>query len=54
MEQRFTTYSQYAISTSVNGIEDMEAETVNRTRALRVRRDDRFHAYRFDAQNHMM
>jgi multidrug efflux pump subunit AcrB len=29
MEQRFTTYSQYAISTSVNGIRDIEAETVN-------------------------
>jgi AcrB/AcrD/AcrF family len=29
MEQRFTTYSQYAISTSVNGIKDMEAETIN-------------------------
>jgi multidrug efflux pump subunit AcrB len=29
MEQRFTTYSQYAISTSVSGIKDMEAETVN-------------------------
>jgi multidrug efflux pump subunit AcrB len=29
MEQRFSTYSQYAISTSVNGIKDMEAETIN-------------------------
>src|ERR1700757_2609525 len=29
MEQRFTTYSQYAISTSTNGIKDIEAETVN-------------------------
>ena len=29
MEQRFTTYSQYAISTSVSGIKDMEAETIN-------------------------
>src|SRR5438270_8826608 len=29
MEQRFTIYSQYAISTSVNGIKDMEAETIN-------------------------
>jgi multidrug efflux pump subunit AcrB len=29
MEQRFTTYAQYSISTSVNGIKDMEAETVN-------------------------
>ena len=29
MEQRFTTYSQYAISTNVSGIKDIEAETVN-------------------------
>ena len=29
MEQRVTTYSQYSISTNVNGIKDMEAETVN-------------------------
>jgi hypothetical protein len=29
MEQHFTTYSQYAISSSVNGIKDIEAETVN-------------------------
>jgi multidrug efflux pump subunit AcrB len=29
MEQRFTTYSQYAISSNVNGIRDIEAETVN-------------------------
>jgi multidrug efflux pump subunit AcrB len=29
MEQRFTTYAQYTISSSVNGIKDMEAETVN-------------------------
>ncbi len=29
MEQRFTTYSQYAISSNVNGIKDIEAETVN-------------------------
>jgi len=29
MEQRFTTYAQYAISTSTNGIKDIEAETVN-------------------------
>ena len=27
MEQRFTTYSQYAISSNVNGIKDIEAET---------------------------
>jgi multidrug efflux pump subunit AcrB len=29
MEQRVTTYSEYAISTSVNGIKNIEAETVN-------------------------
>src|ERR1700760_4053791 len=29
MEQRVTTYSQYSISTSVNGIRDIEAQTLN-------------------------
>src|SRR5947209_13913087 len=29
MEQRVTTYSQYSISTSVNGIKNMEAQTMN-------------------------
>jgi multidrug efflux pump subunit AcrB len=29
MEQRVTTYSEYAISTSVNGIRDVEAQTLN-------------------------
>jgi multidrug efflux pump subunit AcrB len=29
MEQRVTTYSQYAISTNVTGIKDMEAQTLN-------------------------
>src|SRR5258707_13433475 len=29
MEQRVTTYSEYAMSTSVNGIKDMEAQTLN-------------------------
>src|SRR6201988_2986161 len=29
MEQRFSTYSQYAISTSVSGIKNMEAQTLN-------------------------
>jgi multidrug efflux pump subunit AcrB len=29
MEQRVTTYSQYAISTSVNGIKNMEAQTLD-------------------------
>ena len=30
MEQRVTTYSQYAISSNVNGIKDMEAQTLER------------------------
>lgn len=29
MEQRVTTYSQYAISANVNGVKDMEAQTLN-------------------------
>src|SRR6516165_3774216 len=29
MEQRVTTYSQYAISSSVSGIRNMEAQTLN-------------------------
>ena len=29
MEQRVTTYSQYAISSNVNGIKNMEAQTLN-------------------------
>jgi multidrug efflux pump subunit AcrB len=29
MEQRVTTYSQYALSSSVNGIQDIEAQTIN-------------------------
>src|ERR1700677_2975603 len=29
MEQRVTTYSQYSISASVNGIKNMEAQTLN-------------------------
>ena len=29
MEQRVTTYSEYAMSTSVNGIKDMEAQTLD-------------------------
>jgi multidrug efflux pump subunit AcrB len=29
MEQRFTTYSQYAISANVNGIRNLEAQTLN-------------------------
>ena len=29
MEQRVTTYSQYSISSNVNGIRDMEAQTLD-------------------------
>ena len=29
MEQRVTTYSQYSISSNVNGIKDMESQTLN-------------------------
>jgi multidrug efflux pump subunit AcrB len=29
MEQRVTTYSQYSISANVNGIKDIEAQTMN-------------------------
>src|SRR5689334_11541971 len=29
MEQRVTTYSQYSLSSSVNGIRDIEAQTIN-------------------------
>src|SRR5208282_150909 len=29
MEQRVTTYGQYALSSSVNGIQDIEAQTLN-------------------------
>ena len=29
MEQRVTTYSQYSISANVNGIKNMEAQTLN-------------------------
>ena len=29
MEQRVTTYSEYALSSSVNGIKDIEAQTLN-------------------------
>ena len=29
MEQRVTTYSQYSLSSSVNGIKDIEAQTLN-------------------------
>ena len=32
MEQRVTTYSEYAISTSVNGIRDIEAQTLTASR----------------------
>lgn len=29
MEQRVTTYSEYSISSNVNGIKDMEGQTLN-------------------------
>src|SRR5208282_4658522 len=29
MEERVTTYSQYSLSSSVNGIKDIEAQTLN-------------------------
>src|SRR6202040_2635035 len=36
MEQRVTTYSQYAISTSVTGIRNMEAQTLNGISVQRI------------------
>ena len=36
MEQRVTTYSQYAISTRVNGIKDIEAQTLNGISVQRI------------------
>src|SRR5260370_3754056 len=36
MEQRVTTYGQYALSTSVNGIRDIEAQTINGISVQRV------------------
>ena len=36
MEQRVTTYSQYAISTSVSGIRNMEAQTLNGISVIKV------------------
>ena len=36
MEQRVTTYSQYAISTAVSGIRDMEAQTLNGISVQRI------------------
>ena len=36
MEQRVTTYSQYAISTSVNGIKDIEAQTLDGISVQRI------------------
>jgi len=35
MEQRVTTYSEYALSTSVNGIKDIEAQTLDASRSRR-------------------
>jgi multidrug efflux pump subunit AcrB len=36
MEQRVTTYSQYAISTSVSGIRTMEAQTLNCISVIKI------------------
>jgi len=36
MEQRVTTYSQYAISSNVNGIRNMEAQTMNGISVQRI------------------
>ena len=36
MEQRVTTYSQYSISSNVNGIKDMEAQTLNGISVLKI------------------
>jgi multidrug efflux pump subunit AcrB len=36
MEQRVTTYSQYAISTAVSGIKNMEAQTLNGISVQRI------------------
>jgi multidrug efflux pump subunit AcrB len=36
MEQRVTTYSQYAISTSVSGVRNMEAQTLNGISVIKV------------------
>jgi multidrug efflux pump subunit AcrB len=38
MEQRVTTYGQYAISTSVNGIKNMEAQTLNGISVQKIRK----------------
>jgi multidrug efflux pump subunit AcrB len=36
MEQRVTTYSQYAISTAVSGVRNMEAQTLNGISVIKV------------------
>src|SRR6201990_2833397 len=36
MEQRVTTYGQYSISTTVTGIKDMEAQTLNGISVLKI------------------
>ena len=36
MEQRVTTYSEYSISTSVSGVKDMEAQTLNGISVVKV------------------
>ena len=36
MEERVTTYSQYAISTSVSGVKNMEAQTLNGVSVIKI------------------
>jgi multidrug efflux pump subunit AcrB len=36
MEERVTTYSQYAISTSVSGVKNMEAQTLNGISVIKI------------------
>jgi multidrug efflux pump subunit AcrB len=36
MEQRITTYSEYSISSNVNGIEDIEAQTLTGTSVQKI------------------
>src|ERR1700742_2151034 len=36
MEQRVTTYSQYSISSNVNGIKDMEAQTLDGLSVIKI------------------
>jgi len=42
MEQRVTTYSQYALSSSVTGIRDIEAQTLNGISVRFIRARERY------------